>query len=61
MPPADPRNITGSVADRKLKRAGKPYELVVQKGADHWLSRGDTRLQTLEATVGFLEKHNLPN
>jgi len=44
-----------------LKKAGKPYELIVQPGADHWLSRGDTRLQTLEATVAFLEKHNPPN
>jgi dipeptidyl aminopeptidase/acylaminoacyl peptidase len=43
-----------------LRKAGKPYDLVIQKGADHWLSRGDTRLQTLEATVGFLEKHNPP-
>lgn len=44
-----------------LKRAGKPHELVIQKGADHWLSRGDTRLQTLEATMAFIEKHNPPN
>lgn len=44
-----------------LKKAGKPYELVVQKGADHWLSRGDTRLQTLEATMAFVETHNPPN
>jgi len=44
-----------------LRKAGKPYELVVQKGADHWLSRGDTRLQTLTATMAFLEKHNPPN
>jgi dipeptidyl aminopeptidase/acylaminoacyl peptidase len=44
-----------------LKKAGKPYELIVQKGADHWLSRGDTRLQTLEATMAFVEKHNPPN
>ena len=44
-----------------LKKAGKPVELVVQKGADHWLSRGDTRLQTLEATMAFVEKHNPPN
>lgn len=43
-----------------LRRAGKPVELVVQPGADHWLSRGDTRLQTLSATVAFLEKHNPP-
>jgi dipeptidyl aminopeptidase/acylaminoacyl peptidase len=44
-----------------LQRAGKPVELVVQPGADHWLSRGDTRLQMLRATVAFLEKHNPPN
>ncbi len=41
-----------------LRRAGKPVELVVQPGADHWLSRGETRLATLQAVVAFLEKHN---
>ena len=44
-----------------LTKAGKSVELIVQKGEDHWLSRGDTRLQTLQATVAFLEKHNPPN
>jgi len=44
-----------------LQKAGKPVELVVQKGADHWLSRGDTRLQTLTATMAFVEKYNPPN
>jgi dipeptidyl aminopeptidase/acylaminoacyl peptidase len=44
-----------------LRKAGKPVELIVQKGEDHWLSRGETRLQTLTATVAFLEKHNPPN
>jgi len=44
-----------------LGKAGKYYELVVQDGADHWLSRGDTRLQTLTATMAFVEKHNPPN
>ncbi|MCR5874727.1 S9 family peptidase [Phenylobacterium sp. J426] len=44
-----------------LKRAGKPVELLSLAGEDHWLSRGDTRLQTLQATVAFLEKHNPPN
>ena len=43
-----------------LRKAGKPVELVVQPGADHWLSRGETRLQTLEAVVAFLEKNNPP-
>jgi dipeptidyl aminopeptidase/acylaminoacyl peptidase len=43
-----------------LRKAGKPVELVVQPGADHWLSRGDTRLQTLQATMAFVEKNNPP-
>jgi len=41
-----------------LRKAGKPVELVVQPGSDHWLSRGDTRLAMLEAVMAFLEKHN---
>lgn len=44
-----------------LQKAGKPVELVVQTGEDHWLSRGETRLQTLEATMAFVEKHNPAN
>jgi dipeptidyl aminopeptidase/acylaminoacyl peptidase len=44
-----------------LRRAGKPVELVVQNHADHWLSLGETRFQTLQATMAFLEKHNPPN
>jgi dipeptidyl aminopeptidase/acylaminoacyl peptidase len=44
-----------------LEKAGKPVEFVVLKGEDHWLSRGDTRTQTLAAMVAFLEKHNPPN
>jgi dipeptidyl aminopeptidase/acylaminoacyl peptidase len=44
-----------------LKKAGKPVDLVIEKGEDHWLSRGETRLQMLEATMAFLEKNNPPN
>lgn len=44
-----------------LKKAGKSVELVTLDGEDHWLSRGDTRLQMLKAVVGFLEKHNPPD
>jgi dipeptidyl aminopeptidase/acylaminoacyl peptidase len=44
-----------------LKAAGKPVELVELKSDDHWLSRGATRLQMLQATVAFLEKNNPPN
>jgi len=43
-----------------LKKAGKPYELVVMKGEDHWLTRGETRLQMLQAVAGFLERNNPP-
>lgn len=44
-----------------LKAAKKPYEFVVLKGEDHWLSKGETRLQMLTTTVSFLEKYNPPN
>ncbi|MES3026584.1 MAG: hypothetical protein V4820_01875 [Pseudomonadota bacterium] len=30
------------------------------EGEDHWLSRGDTRLQMLNSVVAFLERHNPP-
>lgn len=43
-----------------LKKAGKPYELVTLAGEDHWLSRGATRQQMLNATVAFLERQNPP-
>ncbi|WP_426166099.1 hypothetical protein [Sandarakinorhabdus sp. DWP1-3-1] len=38
--------------------AGGDVELVTLAAEDHWLSRGPTRVQMLEATVAFLEKHN---
>jgi dipeptidyl aminopeptidase/acylaminoacyl peptidase len=44
-----------------LRRAGKPVELIELPGEDHFLSRGETRLQMLKATVAFLEKDNPPN
>ncbi|MFZ5719329.1 MAG: alpha/beta hydrolase family protein [Pseudomonadota bacterium] len=43
-----------------LRRSGKPHELLIQKGEDHWLSRGETRLEMLKATMAFVEKHNPP-
>jgi dienelactone hydrolase len=43
-----------------LRKAGKPVELVVMKGEDHWLTRGDTRLQMLQSVVEFLERNNPP-
>jgi dipeptidyl aminopeptidase/acylaminoacyl peptidase len=54
-----PFTQTQMMADA-LKRAGKPYDLVVLRHEDHWLSHGDTRLQMLEAVIAFLEKNNPP-
>ena len=45
----------------RLRKAGKPVEIVVMEGEDHWLSRGDTRLQMLNSVVAFVERHNPPN
>ena len=42
----------------KLKDHGKAHELVRLEGEDHWLSLSKTRMQMLEAAVGFVEKHN---
>jgi dipeptidyl aminopeptidase/acylaminoacyl peptidase len=44
-----------------LKRAGKSVELVTLKNEDHLLSRSETRLQMLQATVAFLKANNPPN
>ena len=43
-----------------LGKAGKPVEFVSLNREDHWLSRGDTRLQMLQAVTAFLEKYNPP-
>jgi pimeloyl-ACP methyl ester carboxylesterase len=44
-----------------MKRAGKSATLVTLKHEDHWLSRSETRLQMLQATVDFLKANNPPN
>jgi dipeptidyl aminopeptidase/acylaminoacyl peptidase len=44
-----------------LKRAGKSVSLVTLKSEDHWLSRGETRLQMLTAAMNFIEANNPPN
>ena len=44
-----------------LRRAGKPVEFVTLKAEDHWLSKSDTRLQMLEASVNFVLRHNPPD
>lgn len=44
-----------------LKDAGKPHEFVTLAGEDHWLSKSDTRLKMLQATIAFVERHNPAN
>ncbi len=44
-----------------LKHANKDVELVTLKNEDHWLSRSETRLQMLQASVAFLRAHNPPD
>jgi dipeptidyl aminopeptidase/acylaminoacyl peptidase len=44
-----------------LRKAGKSVELVTLKQEDHWLSRGETRLEMLRAVTAFLEKNNPPD
>jgi dipeptidyl aminopeptidase/acylaminoacyl peptidase len=43
--------------DRALTDAGKPHRLVKLAGEDHWLSRGETRLQVLKEMEAFLASH----
>lgn len=43
-----------------LQKAGKPYDFIVMDG-DHWLSQQKTRVETLQATVAFLERWNPPD
>lgn len=55
-----PYSESDDMADA-LKHAGKQVEFVRLDGEDHWLSRSETRLEMLEATVKFLEANNPPN
>jgi dipeptidyl aminopeptidase/acylaminoacyl peptidase len=41
-----------------LELARKPVEMVTLTGEDHFLSREASRVQTLEASVAFVEKYN---
>jgi dipeptidyl aminopeptidase/acylaminoacyl peptidase len=43
-----------------LRSAHKQVQLVALTGEDHWLSRGGTRLEMLQAAVAFLREHNPP-
>ena len=44
-----------------MKHAKKDVEMVTLKNEDHWLSRSETRLQMLQASMAFLRAHNPPD
>jgi dipeptidyl aminopeptidase/acylaminoacyl peptidase len=44
-----------------MKRGKKDVEFVKLNREDHWLSRSETRLQMLQASVRFLRAHNPPD
>jgi dipeptidyl aminopeptidase/acylaminoacyl peptidase len=46
---------------KALKRAGKPVEFLSLDKEDHWLSRSETRLRMLQASVDFLRRNNPPD
>lgn len=50
-----------SVMFDALRRGKKDVELVTLQHEDHWLSRSETRLQMLQASVAFLRAHNPPD
>jgi dipeptidyl aminopeptidase/acylaminoacyl peptidase len=52
-----PFNQAQSMADA-LQAAHKSVQLIALPGEDHWLSRSDTRLQALQATLQFLQANN---
>jgi dipeptidyl aminopeptidase/acylaminoacyl peptidase len=43
-----------------LRHAGKPVEFVTLPAEDHWLSKGETRLQMLQSSVDFVMRNNPP-
>ena len=51
--------IENGVAGSRLKAAGKPYDLVILPGENHYLTKTANRTRALEALEQFLAK-NLP-
>ena len=45
------------VMERALKKANKDVTFVELKTEDHWLSYGETRLETLKAMSSFVDQH----
>ncbi|MAN45707.1 MAG: S9 family peptidase [Hyphomonas sp.] len=43
--------------EKALRKAGKDVTLIELDGEDHWLSQGETRIETLKAMSDFVDKH----
>ena len=43
---------------KALEKAGKPVEYLEMEGEDHWMSREQTRLTMLKASVEFVQRFN---
>jgi acetyl esterase/lipase len=41
-----------------LEKAGKPVEVKILESTDHWLTLEKTRIETIKASVAFVEAHN---
>ena len=47
----------GRIMERALERAGKDVTFVELKDEDHWLSQGETRIETLKAMSDFVDQY----
>ena len=45
------------IMDRALEQAGKDVTFLKLDGQDHWLSDGETRIETLRAMATFVDQH----
>ena len=45
------------IMNKALKKAKKDVKLVEIKGADHWMSKRETRIETLQLLAAFIEQH----
>jgi dipeptidyl aminopeptidase/acylaminoacyl peptidase len=45
------------IMDRALEQAGKDVTFLKLDGEDHWLSDGETRIETLRAMASFVDQH----
>ncbi len=44
--------------DQALSQAGKAHEFITLQGQDHWETIGSSRIEMMNRTLAFLQKHN---